>query len=352
MKKTAALCLTLLLLLSSGCARTQTNRYQAEFLELFDTVTRIVGYSDSEEHFREFAGQVRDKLKEYHQLFDIYSDYPGVNNLKTVNDSAGKVPVAIDGRIIDMLKFAKTESEATGGDVNVAFGAVLRIWHDYREAALDDPENAQLPPMDLLKEAARHTNIDDVVIDEAASTVYLRDPDMSLDVGAVAKGYATEQVARYFESQGVKSLLISVGGNVRAIGEKLTPAANGDKRWTVGIQNPDKESAQTELMNVMINGRSLISSGIYERYYTVDGVQYHHIIDPKTLMPSVYFAQVTILCRDSGQGDALSTAVFNMPLDQGRAYVDSLEDVEAAWVTKDGAIEYSKGFTDYVKPVT
>jgi thiamine biosynthesis lipoprotein len=173
---------------------------------------------------------------------------------------------------------------------------------------------------------------------------------MRLDVGAVAKGYATEQVARYFEGQGVKSLLISIGGNVRAIGEKLIPDSSGEKRWNIGVQNPDKSSPDSDLMNVLVSGLSVVSSGIYERYYTVDGVQYHHIIDPTTLMPSVYFAQVTILCRDSGLGDALSTAVFNMPLEQGRKYIESLGSVEAVWVMKDGSLEYSGGFKKYLKP--
>ena len=94
-------------------------------------------------------------------------------------------------------------------------------------------------------------------------------------------------------------------------------------------------------MNVLIDGVSVVSSGGYERYYVVNGARYHHIIDPKTLMPADYFAQVTILCRDSGLADALSTAVFNMPLDRGRSLIDSLEGVEAAWVLKDGSIEYS-----------
>ena len=350
MKKSVVLFLCLaMLLLSAGCTKTKPERFQAQFLELFDTVTTVIGYSDSEAHFKEFAGQLRAKVLEYHQLYDIYHTYEGINNVKTINDNAGKAPVSVDRRIIDMLKFAKEEYAATNGTMNVALGAVLSIWHTYREDGQNDPENAQLPPMDQLRAASRHTNIDDLVIDERASTVFLRDPEMGLDVGAVAKGYATEQVARYFEGQGVKSLLISIGGNVRAIGEKPVPDSNGERRWNIGIQNPDKSSPDSELMNVMISGLSVVSSGIYERYYTVDGVQYHHIIDPTTLMPSVYFAQVTILCRDSGLGDALSTAVFNMPLEQGRAYIESLGSVEAVWVMKDGSIEYSSGIKKHVK---
>jgi thiamine biosynthesis lipoprotein len=349
MRRFILLGLCALLLLSSGCARAGTHRYQAQFLELFDTVTTIVGYSDSEEHFKAFAEQVRSKIGEYHRLYDIYNTYEGLSNIKTINDNAGKEPVLVDRRIIELLKFAKDEYTATSGAVNVALGAVLSIWHEYREAGLDDPENARLPPMDQLKEAARHTDINNVVIDEAASTVFLKDPEMSLDVGAVAKGYATEQVARYFEAQGVTSLLLSIGGNVRAVGGKPEAEPGGDRRWNIGIQNPDKSSPQSDLMNVLIDGLSVVSSGIYERYYTVNGKQYHHIIDPATLMPSAYYAQVTILCGDSGLADALSTAVFNMPLDKGRQYIESLPGVEAVWVMKDGTIEYSKGFREYLK---
>lgn len=349
MKKIITLCLGLIMLFLAGCARTETKRYQAEFLSLFDTVTTIVGYADSEAEFKEFAEQMRAKIEEYHQLYDIYTDYEGVNNVKTINDNAGIAPVTVDGRIIDMLKFARDEYEATDGAVNVALGAVLSIWHDYRDTGLEDPENAELPPMDMLREASAHTDMNDVIINEEASTVYLSDPHMKLDVGAVAKGYAVEQVVHYFESRGVTSLLLSVGGNVRAIGEKRIANASGEKRWTIGIQNPDKLSAQTEIFSVLINGYAVISSGIYERYYTVNGTQFHHIIDPATLMPADYFAQVTILSRDSGLGDALSTAVFNMPLEQGRAYIERLDNAEAAWVMKDGSIAYSSGFQAYLK---
>lgn len=344
------LSLCLLLLLLCGCGGTTTKRYQAEFLGLFDTVTTIVGYSDNEANFQEFAEEVRTQLQEYHQLYDIYNDYEGITNIKTINDHAGKAPVQVDKRIIDLLKFARAQYEATDGTVNVAMGAVLRIWHDYRAAGLEDPEKAELPPMELLMQASKHTNIADVIIDEEDSTVFLRDPAMRLDVGAIAKGYAAEQVMNHLESQGVTSLLLSLGGNIKAIGEKAAADPAKDKHWVIGIRNPDTSSPQNEILKVRIKGLSVVSSGSYQRYYTVDGVQYHHIIDPKTLMPTDNgFAQVTVLCRDSGLADSLSTAVYNMPLDKGRAYVESLDGVEAAWVMKDGSIEYSSGFQSYIQ---
>ncbi len=348
MKKSIAVCLCLVLLLT-GCEKLEMKMYQAHFLTLFDTVTTIIGYSDSKEDFTELSEQIQQKLEEYHQLYDIYNDYEGINNIKTINDNAGKSPVVVDRRIIALLQFSKEQYKATDGAVNVAFGPVLKLWHNSREAGLEDPENAALPPMELLEQAFDHTDIDNLIIDSEASTVYLSDPLMRLDVGAVAKGFAVEQVAEYFENEGIRHLLLSVGGNVRAIGGKFEDGTEKETSWEIGIQNPDKSSSESELLSVLISNCSVVSSGIYERYYTVDGVQYHHIINQDTLMPSTYFAQVTIVCKDSGIADALSTAIFNMPLNEGLHYIESLPDVEALWVMKDCSLKYSSGFESFVK---
>jgi len=110
--------------------------------------------------------------------------------------------------------------------------------------------------MDKLKEAALHTDFSKVIVDEDASTVYLEDPDMSLDVGAIAKGYATERVARYLEAKGIDHVLLSVGGNIRAIGIR----ADG-KPWKLDIQNPDLDSDKKSIDTLDLNGFSLVSSG-------------------------------------------------------------------------------------------
>lgn len=346
MKRLIISLLALLLMNAFGCVK-KTTRYQAEFLSLFDTVTTIVGYSESKREFTALAGRVKDKLTEYHRLFDIYNSYPGVNNIKTINDNAGIAPVKVDQEMISMLLFAKEQYYATGGKVNIALGPVLRIWHDYREKGISDPLEAELPPWELLERAAGHTNIDNIIINEKASTVYLSDPGMSLDVGAVAKGYAVEGTAQYLKGQGVSSLLLSVGGNVRAIGGK--PGKNGMEPWNIGIKNPDKESSDSELGSVLISGYSVVSSGSYERYYTVNGTRYHHIIDPNTLSPASYFTGVTVICRESGIADALSTALFNMPLEMGKKLVEGLDGVEALWVAGNHEVVYSEGFRSFLK---
>jgi len=335
--------LTVALFLTS-CA-SEPKRFEAEFLQLFDTKTTIIGYTKSKEDFADKVRVIYDNLKAYHELYDIYNDYDGINNIKTINDNAGISPVKVDRKIIDLLLFAKEAYEMSNGKVNVAFGAVLKIWHDYREAGIENPDEASIPPMELLTAAAGHTDISKMIIDEEASTVYLEDPEMSLDVGAIAKGYATEMAARIAEEIGFTNASISVGGNVRTIGDK------GGKlgKWNVGVQNPDRDSEPKNLVLLSISDLSLVTSGNYERYYMVDGMRYHHIIDPETLMPASYFTAVTVLTPDSGYADALSTAVFNMPFEESLAFVESLEDVEALWVMPDGELRFSSGFQSYIK---
>ena len=164
---------------------------------------------------------------------------------------------------------------------------------------------------------------------------------MKLDVGAIAKGYAVEMVAQYMEQKGITGYVINVGGNVRTLGGK--PDGNG---WTVGIENPDPESDEY-LAKVQLSGQSLVTSGSYQRYFLVGDRRYHHIIDPTTLMPSDYFTSVSIICNSSALGDALSTALFCLPYEQGAALIESLEGVEAMWLTVDGEKLYSSGFSDY-----
>jgi len=339
------LCLALLpLLLLSGCVVPVETQYKSTYLDLFDTVSQIVGYDTDQEAFVEFSGQVKAGLAEYHALYDIYHD-EAVVSIKTVNDNAGIQPVVVDRRIIDLLLESREIYDITEGKTNIALGAVLEIWHTYREAGLEDPENAELPPMEALEEAANHVDIDDIIIDEEASTVYLRDPLMSLDVGAVAKGFAAERAAESIEASGRTGVLLSIGGNVRAIGVKPDGSA-----WNVAIQNPDLESDQTSLFTLSIDNLSVVTSGSYQRYYTVDGVKYNHIIDPETLMPTTYFIGISVVTADSGLADGLSTALFCIPLEEGRALVASLDGVEACWVEPDGTIEMTDGFQALIQP--
>ena len=344
MKKQLAILLVLALTLGllTGCSAptepSEKKQYQATFLTLFDTVTYISGLADSEEAFQEQAQAIHDQLLVYHRLFDIYNSYEGLNNLKTVNDNAGIGPVEVDGEIIRLLTDCRTYYELTGHTVNVAMGSVLRLWHEARNAGLDDPAHAALPDEQALKKAAAHTSWDNVIVDPEASTVYLSDPDMRLDVGAVAKGWSAQQVA----GTAPAGLLISVGGNVCATGPK---DASGTP-WVVGIANPD--AGEDYLHTLYVTDLAVVTSGDYQRYYVVDGKIYHHIIDPQTLYPADRWQSVTIACLDSGLADALSTALFLLPAEEGQALLDQC-GAEAMWVDLRGNCYYSPGFRDLIR---
>lgn len=329
-------------LLFSGCAAfekaPEQKKYNASFLTVFDTVTQITGYAESEEAFTELAQEAHDLLLSYHQLFDIYNEYEGINNLKTVNDHAGIAPVKVDSRILELLQDCRSYYEATGGRVNVAMGSVLYLWHVARNDGLDDPVNAALPDRAALKEAAKHCSFDNMVLDEENSTVYLADPDMRLDVGAIAKGWSVQRVCRQLP----EGLLLSVGGNVCATGPR---DAKGTP-WVIGVQDPDGGSEY--LHTLYLSKGSMVTSGDYQRAYMVDGKLYHHIIDPDTLYPSEYWRSVTVSCTDSGLADALSTALFLLPQKEGQALLDTFR-AEAMWVSADGSISYSPGFEELIR---
>ncbi len=333
-----------LCILLVGCQKSSgLTRFSTQYLDLFDTLTVIDGYANNQDEFSKQTKKLYEELKTYHQLYDIYNNYENMNNIKTINDNAGVTPVKVDKKIIDLLLMGKEMYEETDGKVNIAFGSVLSIWHVYRAEGLDDPENAKLPPMDELKAANKHVDITKVMIDEEASTVYLEDKDMSLDVGSIGKGYATEKLTDYATSEGMNNLLISVGGNISAIGTK----EDGSK-WMLGIQNPDTDSENAYVLKLNAQDQSLVTSGNYQRYYVVDGKIYHHIIDPNTLMPSTYFASVSILNKHSGIADALSTAVYNMPFEEGLALIERIPDTEAMWIYEDGTFAFSSGFEEAI----
>ncbi len=335
---------TCLCIACTGCG-VREQKFTAYSFDYFDTATSIVGYADSQASFDEAVARIKQQLEEYHQLYNIYQRYDGVTNLCSINArTAGEGAVAVDSRLTDMLAFAAQMHTLTGGKTNVAMGSVLSIWHTYRERGLADPATAALPPMADLQAAAQHTDIAHMVVDTAAHTLQLTDAALTLDVGAVAKGYAVERVAQWMADEGYSGWVLNVGGNVRTVGSKPT----GDK-WLVGIENPDTAAEEPYIAYIEMSDKALVTSGNYQRYYLVDGVRYHHIIDPDTLMPSDRYRSVSVLCDDAGTADALSTALFCMDYDAGATLVASLDGVEAMWVLPDGTQHYSDGFEDYLQ---
>ena len=334
--------LFILLLFLTGCTETEIvpemKQYTATYLTLFDTVTTIVGRAEDEASFQKEAQKIHDELQKYHQLFDIYNEYDGIVNLKTVNEKASLSPIKVEKDIIELLKAGKDFYELSHGRVNIAMGSLLSLWHDARTYGRNNPAEAYLPDTEELEKALEHMDIDTIVIDEEASTVYFSDPSVKLDVGAVAKGWSVQRVAENTP----EGMLISVGGNVCATGPK---DKNGTP-WVIGIQNPDNTENYLHTLNV--NKGSVVTSGDYQRAYVVEGELYHHIIDPDTGYPSTYWRAVTVVCEDSGIADMLSTALFLMPLEEGKQLLEQYH-AEAMWVDREGDFHYSSGFKKLIR---
>lgn len=327
----------------------------------FDTITTYMSYVSSEDEFNEQCDYIEEQLNYYDQLFDKYNTYNGMNNLKTINDNAGKKAIEVDQPLIDLLNLSIERNRKISSKVNIAFGSVINIWHDYREEAESHDGVGTVPSDEELENANQHTSIDSIEIDEKKKTVYINDALVSIDVGATAKGYAIELIKDGLIEMGVDNFLLSGGGNVASHGQRKIQKEGefylddcADK-FCVGIESPqdgnyaasaDDPDSENEAV-LVVQGESIVTSGDYQRFYQdVNGVRYHHLIDPETLYPAVHFRSVSIITEDSGLADFLSSAVFLMEYEEGLKLVNSLDGVEAIWLLEDGKIRMSDGLKD------
>lgn len=335
----AALLIIAALIAGAGCTRRDA-KYQYVFFDVFDTVTELTIYAASEAAAADAAKAAHERMIYLNRLYDIYNEYDGVVSLMEVNRRAAIAPVEVSAETMALLEFAADAYALTDGRVNAAMGSVLSIWHDYRESGFEDEANAALPPMDALLSAARHTDMDAVILNRAESTVFFADDMLRLDVGAIAKGFAGQLVMdglslRIGEGQ-ISAALLSLGGNVCAAGAK----PNGEE-WQIAVQSPRGEG---NAATVGIASGYVVTSGDYQRYYTVNGIRYNHIIDPATLMSADKYASVTVVSSNGALADALSTALFIADMDDGRAMLSRVDGAEAMWIAHDGSITQTDGF--------
>lgn len=323
-------------------------KHEATLYDKFDTVIRYSLYTKSEKEFNEYSKFINDEFDRLHKLYSTYENFDGVDNAKTINDNAGIKPVKVHKDLFDLIKWSVEDYSKYNKKTNIAFGSVTDLWKQYRDNALEK-KKIEIPSADVLKEKNLHTSIDNIVLDEQNSTVFLKDKDSRLDLGATAKGYATEKIAQEVEKRGLKSGIISAGGNVRTIGK---PIIKGKDSWVVAIQNPnlnEEPNKQYVAILKIPETTSMVTSGDYQRFYVYNNKKYHHIIDPDTLNPADHFKSVTIVTKDSGLADFLSTTVFVMNYEEGRKLVDSIDGVEAFWVLENNDIKYTDGLKDIME---
>ena len=337
MKKLLSLLIVLSLLSAlAGCAAGK-EAYSVTYTDVFDTVTTITAYTHDQKEFRELTELLHSELLTCHRLFDIYQEYDGMNNLCTVNRCAGGEAVPADGRILSLLELSQQFYVMSGGRLNVCMGSMLRLWHDARTSALAETGSASLPEPAALKHAHAHSSMDSLVLDREAGTVRLTDAETRLDVGAIGKGWAVQRACELAKEAGYTGFLVSAGGNVCTVGTK--PGGEG---WRVAMEDPLHGG---ELAMLSLHDLCAVTSGCYQRYFTVDGKDYCHIIDPDTWYPADAYTMVTVLCPDSAMADALSTALFLLSIEDGLKLLHGC-GAEALWLFPDGSIQTSSGFAE------
>lgn len=329
------LCLSLVFMLVGCSQNTKKNEETAQQEPvkrtemLMGTVISVTLYDSTDESILD---KVFDKVKNLEETFSINETGTEVDK---INDNAGIEPVKVSDDTIEVVKEGIYYSDLSHGKFDITVGPLVKLWN------IPDRPTEDIPTQDELNVVLPLTNYKDVVIDEANKTVFLTRPGMMLDLGGIAKGYAADVISKMLTDEGVKSAIIDLGGNIFAHGEKVS----GDA-WKIGIQNPF--SNRGEIVGaISVKNKSIVTSGIYERYIEVDGVKYHHILNPETGYPYENdIAGITIISDKSTTGDALSTSVFALGIEEGMKFVEELDDVDAIFVTKEKGIYVTSGIKD------
>ncbi len=328
---------------SRSSVKGEYSKYSRSTASTFSTKMTLQAYTLTKEEFDSFYSIFEGYVYHYNQLFDKYNSYEGINNVKTINDQAGIAPVKVDPVLIELLLTSREWYEKTDGYVDISMGAVLEIWHDYREEGEElnsFNEYGRVPEKSLLEATKVFTGWDYVLIDEENSTVFITNENASLDVGSVAKGFAVEKIGAILLENGLKYGLINGGGNIKLLGNKPDGT-----RWNVGINEPikklfeDTENSLDAFRLEMMT--SAVTSGDYERYYYAlndsdEEVKLHHLINPYTLMPFDHVRSVTIFVENSTYGDLLSSyfslASFEEGLMKFNELTDEGFDLGVVWV--------------------
>lgn len=315
--------LTASILLLSGCSGLPRERSQIYTDMLFDTVIRVEIFDSVDEDVLKGCEKL---CKKYDSMFSNKIEDSEISRI----NSAGGNPVEVSKETITLIKKGIYYSEMSNGAFDITIAPVSNLW-DFKA------ETPSVPAPEAIAEAVSHVNYENIIIRD--NTVKLTDPQAGIDLGAIAKGYIADRIKDYLEDEGVKHAMINLGGNVLAMGTKLDGSD-----YNIGIQKPFDESGES-ITSVRISNKSVVTSGIYQRYFKEDDKIYHHILDPNTGYPcenNLY--SVTILTDSSLTADALSTTCFLLGYDKGMKLINQLDNVDAIFITNDDQIHYSKNF--------
>lgn len=311
----------------TGYFEKKLSSYDTRFFYM-DTYIYVNIYEKDKSKAESALKKVEGIYQKYHELTDRYQEYSGINNLYFIRENTLEEDwISIDSDLYTMIEESLSYYDSSAALFDIRRGNLTDIW----KYAI---ETETLPSEEELEKGREYQEI--ILKD---GKIY--NNHANIDLGAVAKGYATKKVGEYLESIGIDKYVINAGGNV-LVGEHYS-----DDAYKIGIENPESSNGDI-FTKVKANHKAVVTSGGYQRFFTIDGVRYNHIINPKTLMPSNNCLSVTVIAEDSFKADILSTVLFLMDLDTGLTLVESLENVEAIWYISNEEQVVSTGFNEYV----
>lgn len=263
------------------------------------------------------------------------------SEVMSVNDSAGVSPVRVSDEVFELIRRAVDAGLQPNSGFNPLIGSLTRLW----KQSLSD---GILPSRAQISVALNRINPHDVLFNDAQRTVFLTRTGMSMDLGAVAKGYIADRLQQLLARHRIYSGIIDLGGNVMTVGESPN---HPQGQWRVGIQLPFAERGRYVGI-VAVKNKSVVTSGNYEKYTEIDGKQYHHIIDPHTGYPfESRLDSITIISDDSTEGEILSTQLYFKGLEESLKFLENRPHFSAVFITRDKKIYLSKNLLNSFKLV-
>ncbi|MGZ9586387.1 FAD:protein FMN transferase [Paenibacillus marinisediminis] len=332
-------------LLFSGCTKSQKDQQQTgqppnqsettaaneikqETYYIFDTIVTVKIYDKraTDQDFKninDLLVNIENKMSRTLKSSELYK----------LNEHAGKGPYKVSADTFEVISKAIDYAQQTNGAFDPTVGPLVNSWNIGHE-------DAHVPPQAEIDADLPLVGYEMVQLDEANQTVTLEKPGMVMDLGGIAKGYAADVIANYIREAGYNSAIVDLGGNIYAVGEKP-----GGLDWTIGVQDPN-ETRGNPIGKMKVKDKTIVTSGVYERYFVENGKHYHHILDRKTGYPvDNNLNSVTIVTDKSTDADALSTAIFSLGIEKGLEFIESKTDAEAIFITKDQKVYMSSGIS-------
>lgn len=314
-----------------GCSEEEDYQLVQESRFALGTYNQVTLYTSSEEQGQNIIEEVFERVDEIEHLMSSSIEDSDISKL---NAQAGESAIEVDPETFFLLQLGKEYKEITEGTFNIGIGALINLW----DIGGDDQK---VPSESEINALLNHFDLEQLILNEESYEAKIEDPEMIVDLGGIAKGYAVDEAIRVIKEHEIEHAIVDFGGDVYVLGGN--PDGN---EWRIGISNPEIGESGV-IGRLFSSDMGVVSSGDYERYFMEDGQLYHHILNPFTGYPTDnQLSSVTVISDTALEGDILSTAIFVMGLESGLSFVNDLDDIEAIFITDNKEVYITSGVAD------